>query len=524
MAGGLDEPAPDLVTDVVDGDSLEAALRDYGPAAIDDLLPRLRAIAETLDAAHAAGQVHGSLDPTYILVSADETQVSGLGASADTASERPGRPPYAAPEVAAGGAARSASDQFSLAAIAFEWMFGRRISGPAVRPIEVRALPGVDRDALAKAFTRALAPEAADRFASCTSFCRALEDAVIPALPLGGAVDEVEEDDVLETEFLPEPVPDRLIEADAVEPPPAVVPDLPMVEERLESFEPPLSRPDEPVTSWQPSSAYTPAKPAERFSGGMLIAACLVGMVVGFAAGYMARPRALQTGPIQTMAPPANGTEGAPASASARAESRELRRDPAVAASGREGGPVAPTPARQAPKAPVALEAAPVNAGRLLIRSTPSGASVEIDGVPHGTTPVALRDIELGARTITVSRRGYIAEEHRVVLTAARPSRSLELRLTAAAAAAPRPSTPATIGRKPASAETGVLVIESRPPGATVMVDGKNRGTTPLTIAALAPGDYRVSLSLAGYQPFATTVRVVAGERVRAAASLSVQE
>ena len=169
---------------------------------------------------------------------------------------------------------------------------------------------------------------------------------------------------------------------------------------------------------------------------------------------------------------------------------------------------------------------APANIGRLLIRSTPSGATVEVDGVARGTTPVALRDLELGSRTITVSRRGYIAEQQRVVLTAARPSRSLELRLTAAAAAAsPRPAgSRAGAGGAAAIATTGVLVIESRPPGATVVVDGKNRGVTPLVIEALAPGDYRVSLSLAGYQPFATTVRVVAGERARAAASLSVQE
>ena len=68
------------------------------------------------------------------------------------------------------------------------------------------------------------------------------------------------------------------------------------------------------------------------------------------------------------------------------------------------------------------------------------------------------------------------------------------------------------------------MIVESRPAGAAVMIDGKPRGVTPATIAGLAPGDYRVNLSLAGYQPFATTVRVVAGERTRAAASLSVQE
>src|SRR5689334_19600642 len=34
------------------GISLESALRDFGPAAIDDLIPRLHTIAATLDAAH----------------------------------------------------------------------------------------------------------------------------------------------------------------------------------------------------------------------------------------------------------------------------------------------------------------------------------------------------------------------------------------------------------------------------------------------------------------------------------------
>jgi len=168
--------------------------------------------------------------------------------------------------------------------------------------------------------------------------------------------------------------------------------------------------------------------------------------------------------------------------------------------------------------------------GRLLIRSTPSGASVEVDGVARGVTPLALRDLELGSRTIAVTRRGYIADEQRVVLTRARPSRTLEVQLSPSASAAEAPSgatapkpasSPAGVGE---AATTGSLLVESRPPGATVTVNGDNRGTTPLTIDALAPGSYRVGLSLAGYQSFTTTVRVVAGERTRAAASLSVQE
>ena len=114
------------------------------------------------------------------------------------------------------------------------------------------------------------------------------------------------------------------------------------------------------------------------------------------------------------------------------------------------------------------------------------------------------------------------------MLTSARPSRSLEVRLSTEAAkpVAPlRPTTPASLGRPAAaSTSTGALAVDSRPAGATVTINGRPSGTTPLSLDAVAPGEYRVGLALAGYQPFSTTVRVVAGERVRAAASLSVQE
>jgi hypothetical protein len=81
---------------------------------------------------------------------------------------------------------------------------------------------------------------------------------------------------------------------------------------------------------------------------------------------------------------------------------------------------------------------------------------------------------------------------------------------------------PATLGR-PAVA-TGTLVVDSRPSGAAVTIDGKPSGTTPLTLSDLPPADYRVVMSMKGFQDFAITVRVIAGERVRAAASLTALE
>lgn len=488
---GFDDGGPFRVTPEAGGVSLESALRDYGPAAIDDLIPRLRAIASDLDAAHAAGHVHGALHPSKVIVHDDATSL--INGSVPIA-------PYAAPEMA-DGTATPASDQFGFAAIAYEWLFGRPIDRPADRPVEVRTMPGVDRVTLSKAFTRALAPNPRDRFASCTEFCSAVAGAVVPELPLL-ALDLEDDDDDPVGPFIPEAVTPTLdepvIRQDAND---LVVGDVP--------FDSPLTRedaretltqgsPPESVAGWNPSasSSPTPSRGTQRFSGLALILAAIVGSIFGFAAGYMARPRALQnTAPAQIRVAP--GTEATVASAQ-----------------GAQGAEPAPAPS--APRAPV-------NVGRLLVRSVPSGASVSVDGVAKGVTPLALRELGLGTLNIVVARRGYIPETRKVVITSARPARSLDVHLAAEAVAAPaRPSPPATPG-KPALT-TGSLTIDSRPSGAAVTINGRASGTTPLTINDLPPGEYRILMAMPGYRNFATTVRVVAGERVRAAASLTALE
>lgn len=500
LDAGLDEGEAYFVTAFVEGDSLEAALRDFGPAAIEDLVPRLRNLAAALDAAHHAGLVHGALHLRDIVVSPETTHVTGVGVApilARAAVALPLRRPYSAPEVATGTGATAAADQFSLAAITFEWLFGRPVTGPAERLVDVRALPGVDREALSNAFTIALAPDPGTRFDSCHAFAEAVAGAV-DADQIDSLVDEaaiaaplLHEDDRVGP-FMPEPARFESIDAAASTP--------------LERDESPIDVPapappvrpkrEEPV-AWN-SGMSAPEKTPERFGGAALVASLVVGLVVGFAAGYMAKPRALQSAPPRQMAS-APGTDAA----------------------------VAPSPlARVAPKAPEA----PTSIGRLLVRSSPSGATVQVDGVTRGVTPLALGDVPLGTRTVVVARRGYIAEDQRIVLTSARPSRSLEVRLTAEAVlpklARPRTSAggPAAGRPAPSATSTGTLAVESRPAGAAVTINGKPSGTTPLSLDAVAPGEYRVGLALKGYQPFLTTVRVVAGERARAAASLSVQE
>jgi hypothetical protein len=165
-----------------------------------------------------------------------------------------------------------------------------------------------------------------------------------------------------------------------------------------------------------------------------------------------------------------------------------------------------------APAAADVVRAANVEAG-LLVHSVPEGATVTIDGVDRGRTPIAIRGLPLGTRTVIVARTGYRSAERRVALTADRPSRALEMQLVPVARAVPA-SAPA---RTPSE---GGLLVDSRPAGAAVLIDGRPAGVTPLTVAGLAPGTHSVRIERAGYRVVTTSVDVKAGERARVAVRL----
>jgi hypothetical protein len=524
---GFDGAKPFRDTPESGGISLESALRDFGPAALDDLIPRVRLLAVILDRAHGAGAVHGALHPNKVIITEDSTSlISGTSPSAPLDFAR-GKP-YVAPEVIDGAAPGPASDQYALAAITYEWLFGRPIDRPAGRPVEVRSMPGADRAALSSAFTRALSRIPEDRFDSCSAFCDRLAGAVVPELPLtlgsepeivDTAVDQdwprpassldPEDDAYVLAPF--EPERDHAFVARGADP------DLDAIDREVPFSE---AAAEPALASWDSGAALGGGAAAQgsgsaRFGGGALILAAVVGAIFGFAAGYMALPRALQSAPPQTMAvrPPIEAGRAGEAGGAGEA--------------GRAGK--AGSDDAQSRPAPPAIPAQ-VATGRVLVRSNPAGATVTVDGVESGVTPLALRDLAFGTRSITVARRGYTAETRRVAISRARPSRTIDVRLNAepsASAAAGRTGAPATA--KPAAAAkpavaTGALVIESRPAGAAVSINGTRRGSTPLTVSDLAPGEYRILMTLPGFRNFATTVRVVAGERVRAAASLTAQE
>jgi hypothetical protein len=274
-----------------------------------------------------------------------------------------------------------------------------------------------------------------------------------------------------------------------------------------------------------------------------LVLALGVGLSVGFAAGYAVANRppleSRQVEPGQASDPiatDATAPRGVPET-EVRVKSDARPTVPAAEPEARSGSaapppakaplPKTPAPARvEPPRASADSRSSPSTAKRaesnergLLIQSTPPGATAFVDGREVGRTPVTVRSIAPGPHTVQVMHDGFVGQERKIAISASRPSQSVTFGLERSRTSPPpTPATPATIGR-----ETAALIVESRPAGANVLVDGKPAGRTPLTLPEVAVGMHTISLELAGFNSWATSVRVAAGQKNRVAASLEEQ-
>jgi hypothetical protein len=119
-------------------------------------------------------------------------------------------------------------------------------------------------------------------------------------------------------------------------------------------------------------------------------------------------------------------------------------------------------------------------------------------------------------------------DERRVMITPSRPAQSVTIELVRLRAqrgtapspvspmpATPTPATPGTTGRF-----SGILVLDSRPPGAKIFLDGILVGTTPMLLQAVRAGEHAVRMERDGYKNWSSSVRVVASERNRVTAAL----
>jgi hypothetical protein len=116
---------------------------------------------------------------------------------------------------------------------------------------------------------------------------------------------------------------------------------------------------------------------------------------------------------------------------------------------------------------------APTIDGRLTMSTTPPGAKLFVDGVERGVTPVTLT-LKAGAHSLELRGDG--------------PPRLMPITMTAGAQVSQYIELPKT------APTSGHLQVRTEPAGARVSVDGVPRGTSPVTVAQLAPGDHAVLL------------------------------
>ncbi|MEX2660388.1 MAG: PEGA domain-containing protein [Vicinamibacterales bacterium] len=622
IAAGVEGTVAYRAEEYVAAETLDVALRHYAPAPIDKVLPIITQLAGAIDFARTAGVGHGALHPRDIFVTPEETRATGFGvveALERVGLRAPVRRPYSAPERVAGQKWGTPADVFSLAAIAYELLTGRR---PAGTGAQIGAVTGTTAGphpaALHAVFVQAMDDDPARRFQTALAFASALDaaasgDQPIPVAAAGtaagvagvaglasaeavpedvdAAAEEPEFDDVLaekdedeahaellrqEAEMedaddaalepasggllfndealadltldapaiadterfadeftlaatgLPEDdAPEAADEVDAVE-------DEADVEDALEEeeIEAGGAEYDEPA----PLAAvpYEPARaprgflsddepppvfhdrPRSSFLSHAVIG--VLGLLVGFAAGHAVASRMQD-------APPGTGVSdgsvaGAPGPDSAQPYSEETLAPPQQPAAAPPAAGEAPPPT-EPPAAVADRETSPVR-GRVVVRSTPPGANVTLDGDWRGRTPLTLDTLPFGAYEIRVVLSGYEVARETVRLTADSPSRTLTVPLrrsaparTPRAAAAP----PRDQAAKPQTF-TGSIYVDSRPRGARVLLDGKPVGTTPLRLPDVSIGSHIVKLQLADHTDWTTSTRVVSGQEARVTGSL----
>jgi serine/threonine-protein kinase len=213
---GEGEHAPFLVMEYVDGDPLSALLRSgraMDPAAAATLLA---GAGDAIGAAHAQGIVHRDVKPGNLLVTRDHrVKITdfGIARAADglaltRTGEVVGTPQYLSPEQAEGKPATPASDVYSLGAVAYECLVGRRpfVADSAVATAlahlrePVPELPDTVPPALAAVVRRSLAKDPAERYADGAAFAAAIREA--SAAPVGEVAA-----DTAPTRVLTTPVP-----------------------------------------------------------------------------------------------------------------------------------------------------------------------------------------------------------------------------------------------------------------------------------------------------------------------------
>jgi hypothetical protein len=130
--------------------------------------------------------------------------------------------------------------------------------------------------------------------------------------------------------------------------------------------------------------------------------------------------------------------------------------------------------------------------------SGPAGARVLVDGQDRGALPIRLRDLGPGTHSWKVEAPLFEHQEGQILIEKGK-NYLMDVKL---------------------ESSRGIFVVESTPPGATVILDGQNRGVTPLRLTEVPTGPHSIRLDLDGHASIFRTMDTSDGRRGEVRATL----
>lgn len=490
IAAGVEGSVAFAAEEYVAADTLDAVMREYAPAAVETILPWITQLAGAIDFARAAGVGHGGLHPRDIFVTPEEVRATGFGVveALDRLGLRaPVRRPYAPPERIAVQPWGTPADVFSLAAITFELLTGRRPAGLGPEIGSVAPGPNEGPDGVWAVLARAMDADPAQRFQTALAFASALEAAA-------------------HADAAPRPAP-RPVAASA----PAAV--------TAASLQRPVPSEDEDEDEDEDEEEAVPEEAAgDDILGEQEEDEAHHQLTLHEVESEQRRPLSLLDDESEGEADADRLMAGAAAAGAADrmlddyGADRAPRSDPGA---GLHAAPVERTPARGGGQWRDRTPGA--TAGREETGRKWPVAAVLILGLLGGL----LAGYGLWGRTpAALAPPGEAAERDVASEPAAAPAAPQDPAPAAAdggpvsapVAVTPPPAATEPPARRPAPTPTGTIVVRSTPSRAGVTVDGEWKGRTPLTLGDLPLARYAVRVVQPGYLPVERTVSLTSAD------------
>ena len=137
--------------------------------------------------------------------------------------------------------------------------------------------------------------------------------------------------------------------------------------------------------------------------------------------------------------------------------------------------------------------------GLLLVKTTPAGADVKYNGVSLGATPLLVTTLPSGqTHMFELALNGYQTRRIDVALEGRTP----------------------VVREENLALDSGTVDCKTDPPGATVMVNGVERGVTPVVLSHIPKGLAAITVKLAGYREETRELRLTPGDRQTLALAL----